>query len=343
MLETTYLGLNLKNPIVPSSSPLTRSLHDLRQLEDCGAGAVVLHSLFEEEINAESHTLDAYLAENSESHAEALSYFPEMTVYKAVGPDVYLDRIRQAKAALDIPVIASLNGVSTGGWIKYAKYIEEAGADALEINLYYLPTDPMLSGNEVEQVYLQVVKDIRASVSLPLVVKLNPFFSSLPNTAKRFHEAGAAGLSLFNRFYQPDIDLETLEVVPSVKLSNSYELGLPLRWIAILYGRIPVDFGLTTGVHTATDALKGIAAGASITMMASALLQEGPWLISKILDEMTMWLREKEYESLAQLKGSMSQINCPNPAAFERANYIKAVGSYVLKDKLSQSFLEAHG
>lgn len=330
MLETTYLGLELKNPIVPSSSPLTRTVSDMRQLEDSGAAAIVMHSLFEEEIDAESQTLDAYLTENVESYAEALSYFPEMTLYKAIGPDVYLDLIRQAKEALDIPVIASLNGVSTGGWIRYARYMEEAGADALELNLYYLPTNPGIPATEVQSIYLQVLRDVKTAISIPIALKLNPFFSALPNMAKQFQEAGAAGLVLFNRFYQPDIDLNRLEIVPKLHYSSSQELLLPLRWIAIMYGRIPVDFALTSGVHTATDVLKGVAAGASVTMMASALLKYGPDQIDKCLIEMREWLEENEYESLAQLHGSMSQIHCPNPAAFERANYLKVVSSYML-------------
>ena len=330
MLETTYLGLALKNPIVPSSSPLTRTVSDMRQLEDSGAAAIVMHSLFEEEINAESQTLDAYLTENAESYAEALSYFPEMTMYKAVGPDVYLELIKKAKQALDIPIIASLNGVSTGGWIRYARYIEEAGADGLELNLYYLPTNPGIPASEVQSIYLQVLRDVKSAISIPIALKLNPFFSALPNMAKQFQETGAKGLVLFNRFYQPDIDLDRLEIVPKLHYSGSHELLLPLRWIAILYGRIPVDFALTSGVHTATDVLKGVAAGASVTMMASALLKYGPDQIDRCLIEMREWLEENEYESLAQLRGSMSQIHCPNPAAFERANYLKVVGSYML-------------
>ncbi|MFT5194061.1 MAG: dihydroorotate dehydrogenase (fumarate) [Cellvibrionaceae bacterium] len=330
MLQTTYLGLPLKNPIVASASPLSRNLDDLRKLEDSGAAAVVFYSLFEEEINAEGHALDSYLTENTESHAEALSYFPRLDRFGSMGPADYLNKISEAKAALDIPIIASLNGVSSGGWIQYAKYLEDAGADALEINLYYIPTDPFLNGVEIEQMYLQVLRHVKATISIPVAMKLNPFFSSLPNMATQFQEAGADGLVLFNRFYQPDLDLENLDVSTHLVYSTSDELRLPLRWIALLYGRVTgLDYALTTGVHTAEDVLKGVAAGASVVMLASALLQHGPEYIRPLLKDVEAWLVEKEYDSLKQLKGSLSQVNCPSPAAFERANYIKLVGSFL--------------
>ncbi len=326
-LTTNYLGMTLKNPLVPSSSPLMRTLEGLRAMEDAGAAAVVLHSLFEEQITQESHALNHYLTQGVESFAEALSYFPEAADYKT-GPEEYLEHIQKAKRALDIPVIASLNGVSTGGWVKYAKQIEEAGADALELNVYYIPTDPNLTGAEVEQIYLDVLKDVKTAVSLPVTMKLNPYFSSLANTCRGLADAGADGLVLFNRFYQPDLDLENLEVVPNLKLSTSTELRLPLRWIAILYGQVNADLALTTGIHTVTDVLKGVAAGAAITMLASELLRNGINRLQVLKMGLEEWLTENEYESLAQLQGSLSQINCAEPAAFERANYMKVLSSY---------------
>ncbi|MBE2220864.1 MAG: dihydroorotate dehydrogenase-like protein [Anaerolineae bacterium] len=326
-LTTNYLGMTLKNPLVPSSSPLMRTLENLRAMEDAGAAAVVLHSLFEEQITQESHTLNHYLTQGVESYSEALSYFPEASEYKT-GPDEYLEHIQKAKRSLDIPVIASLNGVSTGGWVKYAKQIEEAGADALELNVYYIPTDPHLTGNEVEQIYLDVLTDVKTAVSLPITMKLNPYFSSMAHMARNLADVGADGLVLFNRFYQPDLDLENLEVVPNLKLSTSTELRLPLRWIAILYGKVNADLALTTGVHTVTDVLKGVAAGAAITMLASELLRNGIGRLQVLKLGMEEWLEENEYESLAQLQGSLSQINCAEPAAFERANYMRVLSSY---------------
>ncbi len=326
-LSTTYLGLTLKNPLVPSSSPLTRELGKLKQMEDAGAAAIVLYSLFEEQVTLESHTLDHYLTQGVESFAEALTYFPEAAEYHS-SPTGYLKHIRQAKESLDIPIIASLNGVSTGGWVRYARDIEQAGADALELNIYYLPTDIHLGGSEVEQIYLDILRDVKANVSIPVTMKLNPYFSAIANMAYRLSEAGADGLVLFNRFYQPDLDLENLEVVPNLKLSNSDELRLPLRWIAILYGRIQADLALTTGIHTTTDVLKGVAAGASITMIASELLQNGINRLRLLLAGTEAWLEEHEYESLSQLQGSLSQIHCAEPAAFERANYMRVLSSY---------------
>lgn len=327
-LATSYLGLKLKNPLVPSSSPLSRHISTLRRIEDAGAGAVVLYSLFEEEINAESQTLNAYLTQGTEIYAESINFFPEAPSYRHVGPEAYLEHIQEAKAALDIPVIASLNGVSTGGWIEYARNIEQAGADALELNIYFIPTQTELDGREVEQIYLDVLRDVKSNVSIPVAMKLSPYFSSMANMAQRLTAAGADGLVLFNRFYQPDLDLENLDVVPNLVLSRSDELRLPLRWIAILYGRVGADLGLTTGVHTANDVLKGLAAGASVTMLASELLQKGIGRIGELLAEVGFWLVEHEYESLDELRGSLSQINVAAPAAFERANYIEVVSSY---------------
>lgn len=327
-LRTTYMGLELKNPLVASPSPLARELANIRRLEDAGAAAVVLHSLFEEEINQESRALDRYLSDGTESFAEALTYFPEAHAYRAIGPDAYLEHIFRAKQAVDIPIIASLNGVSSGGWIRYAKEMEGAGADALELNIYYVPTRIDLSSAEVEQIYIDLVHDIRASITIPIAVKLSPYFSSTANMMHRLSNAGANGLVLFNRFYQPDLDLENLEVVPNLILSQSDEMRLPLRWIAILYGRISADLALTTGVHSAQDALKAIAAGANVAMMTSEVLLNGIGRFTEILAEMKLWLEEREYISIQELHGSLSQINVAAPAAFERANYVQIVKSY---------------
>jgi dihydroorotate dehydrogenase (fumarate) len=296
-------------------------------MEDAGAAAVVMYSLFEEQITLESHQLDHYLSYGVEGFAEALSYFPEMETFK-VGPDEYLNRIRAAKEATDIPIIGSLNGVSTGGWIEYARNIEEASADALELNIYYIPTDLNMTGADVEKMYLDVVRDVKRSVSFPVAIKLSPFFSATANMAHRLAEAGADALVLFNRFYQPDFDLENLEVVSRLVLSSSYELTLPLRWVAILHGRVPVDFAITSGVHTVEEALKGLMAGAKVTMITSELLKNGIPRIGQILEGMVQWMEEYEYESVAQMQGSMSQRSVGEPAAFERANYMKILGSW---------------
>jgi dihydroorotate dehydrogenase (fumarate) len=326
-LTTTYMGLTLKNPIVPSASPLSETLDGIRSMEDAGASAVVMYSLFEEQIVGESQQLDHYLSYGVESFGEALSYFPDLETYK-VGPDDYLNLIRQAKEAVSIPIIGSLNGVSTGGWIEYAREIEEAGADGLELNVYYLPTDPRLTGADVEHMYLEILRDVKESVSIPVAMKLSPFFSATANMAQRLAQGGADALVLFNRFYQPDLDLESLEVVPHLVLSNSNELLLPLRWVAILYGRVETDFAITSGVHTSEDALKGLMAGAKVTMMTSALLRNGVGRIGEILNEMTTWLEEHEYESVQQMQGSMSQQHVKESAAFERANYMKILASW---------------
>jgi dihydroorotate dehydrogenase (fumarate) len=326
-LTTTYMGMTLKNPLVPSASPLSESLDYIKLLEDMDASAVVMYSLFEEQINLESHALDHYLSYGTDSNAEALHYFPDRESYKT-GPDEYLDLIRKAKQAVDIPIIGSLNGVSTGGWTEYAHLIEQAGADALELNIYYLPTDLRLPGVEVERMYLDVLRHVRQQVSIPIAMKLSPYFSSTANMAKHLADAGADALVLFNRFYQPDFDLETLEVVPRLVLSNSHELRLPLRWVAILYGRIAVDFAITSGVHSHEDVLKGLMAGASVTMMASELLRNGVHRLPQILKDMVHWMETHEYESVRQMQGSMSQQHVAAPAAFERANYMKMLDSW---------------
>lgn len=326
-LTTSYLGLKLKHPVVPSASPLSDSLDKIKRLEDAGAAAVVMYSLFEEQIVGESHLLDHYLSYGAESFAEALDYFPEMDSYN-VGPQAYLDLLRRAKESVQIPVIGSINGVSTGGWVEYARMMQEAGADALELNIYYIPTDPAMTGAEVEQMYLDVVHDVKANISIPLAVKLGPYFSSFANMSMRLAKAGADGLVVFNRFYQPDFDLERLEVVPNLTLSGAWELRLPLRWVSILYGKVPVDFAITSGVHSYEDVLKGVMAGASVTMMASELLRNGAQRLGLIVQEVERWLEEHEYHSLAQARGSMSQQNVAEPAAFERANYMKVLQSW---------------
>ncbi|HEV8590015.1 MAG TPA: dihydroorotate dehydrogenase-like protein [Pyrinomonadaceae bacterium] len=327
-LTTNYLGLSLKNPIVASSSPLSHTVDGIRRLEDAGAAAGVMYSLFEEQITFDSLYVDHYLRNNTNSFAESLSYFPEIDDYN-VWPDEYLNLIRRAKEAVDIPIIGSLNGVSIGGWTNYASLIEDAGADALELNVYYVPTNVGLTGQEVENIYLDMLRQVKRSITIPVAMKLSPFFSSIANMAKRLAEEGANGLVLFNRFYQPDFDLENLEVMPRLLLSNSFELRLPLRWVAILYGRVQTDFAITTGIHSAEDVLKGLMAGAKVTMMASELLQSGIDRIDDILQAMIVWMAEHEYESVAQMIGSMSQQNCAEPAAFERANYMKVLDSYL--------------
>jgi dihydroorotate dehydrogenase (fumarate) len=326
-LSTTYLGLQLKNPVVASASPISKKLDGIRRLEDAGAGAVVMYSLFEEQIVHESLALDHFLNRGTESYAESITYFPDLGHYN-VGPEEYLKLIAQAKRAVNIPVIGSLNGVSTGGWIEYAKRIEQAGADALELNVYYIPTDPNLSSQDLEQSYVDLVKDVRSQLHIPLAVKLSPFFTALPHLAGRLASAGANGLVLFNRFIQPDLDIETLEVTPNLVLSNSNELRLPLRWVAILYGRVETDLALTSGVHTAQDVLKAVMAGASVTMLASALLMSGVRRIGEILSDIQAWMETYEYQSIQQMKGSMSQRAVAEPAAFERANYMKALSSF---------------
>lgn len=325
-LSTTYLGLKLTSPLVPSASPITKELDNLKRLEEAGAGAIVLPSLFEEQINFESRSLDHFLTHGTESFAEALTYFPEPKAFK-LAPERYLEYVRQAKVAVRLPIIASLNGVSSGGWVSYAREIEQAGADALELNMYFVATDPERTAEQVEDMYAGLLAEVKKNIRLPLAVKVSPFFTSLPNAMRRLVRAGAQGLVLFNRFYQPDLDIENLEVVPHLVLSDSDELRLPLRWIAILYGRVHADLALTTGVHTAEDALKGLMAGANVVMLASELLHNGVGRLKEITRDMERWLAEHEYASVSQMRGSMSQIRCAEPAAFERAQYVKIVGT----------------
>jgi dihydroorotate dehydrogenase (fumarate) len=326
-LTTTYMGLPLKNPIVPSASPLSHTLDGMKRLEDAGASAVVMYSLFEEQLVHESNELDHYMQYGTESFAESLSYFPEAEEYN-LGPEEYLELIGKAKQALKIPVIASLNGISAGGWTDYAKKMVQAGADALELNVYYIPTDARHTSAEVEQRYLDILKAVKGTVAVPVAMKLSPYFSSMANMAARLEAAGANGLVLFNRFYQPDIDLEALEVKPNVILSTPQAMRLPLRWIAVLYGRVKTSLAATSGVHTAEDVIKLLMAGADVTMMCSALLKHGPGHIRQVLEEVNQWMLDHEYVSVSQMKGSMSQKSVANPEAFERANYMRTLQSY---------------
>jgi dihydroorotate dehydrogenase (fumarate) len=326
-LTTSYMGMKLKNPIVPSGSPLSGKIDNIRRMEDAGAAAVVMYSLFEEQIVYESHQLDRNLSYGTDSFAESLSYFPDLETYN-VGPNQYLDLLRKAKQSVGIPIIGSLNAASPRGWVDYARKIEQTGVDALELNVYFIPTNPDRTSEEVEQTYLEVVREVKNLVTIPVAVKLSPFFSSTPNMAKRLAAAGADALVLFNRFYQPDFNLETLEVVPNLVLSNSDELRLPLRWVAILHGRVPVDFAITTGIHNHEDVLKGLMAGAKVTMMTSELLEKGIDRIAEILTALSEWMEEHEYQSVAQMQGSMCQMHVADPSAFERANYMKVLQSW---------------
>ena len=329
-LSTSYLGLSLKNPLVVSPSPLCEDLGAIRKMEDAGASAVVLHSLFEEQLTLDSQDLDRFLTSGTESFAEALSYFPDMGQFK-LGPEAYLEHIQKAKKAVKIPIIGSLNGVSTGGWVSYAKKIEQAGADALELNVYYIATDPDMSGPQVEQMYADLVRDVRGSLKIPVAVKLGPYFSSMASVARRLDQAGANGLVLFNRFYQPDFDLEKLEVTPNLNLSRSEELRLRLCWVAILSGRIKADMAITGGVHTAEDVIKSMMAGAKVAMMTSALLKNGVEYLKTVREGIAAWMEKHEYASIRQMQGSMSQKSVAEPAAFVRANYMKVLRSYALR------------
>ena len=326
-LTTTYLGMQLQNPLVASSSPLTQKVDTCKKLEEIGVSAIVMHSLFEEQIIRESLALHEDLTRGTDSYAEALNYLPTFGA-TTIGPDTYVDILHDIKQAVDIPVIGSLNGVSDGGWVDYARKIEQAGADGLELNLYYLATDIDLTSAELEQQYIALVSSVRKQVKIPIAVKLSPFFTALPNFVKQIAGSGADGLVLFNRFYQPDFDLEELEVVPNLVLSNSNEMRLPLRWIAILYGRVEIDFALTGGVHSADDILKSIMAGASVTTVTSEFLQNGIQSGENMLVQLNNWMDEHEYISIQQMKGSMSQQAVAEPSTFERANYMKVLSSY---------------
>jgi dihydroorotate dehydrogenase (fumarate) len=328
-LSTKYLGLKLRSPLVVSASPLSEDLGNLKRMEDAGAAAVVLYSLFEEQLRQDRLELHEHLEHGTESFAEALTYFPDAGEYR-LGPEEYLKHIAAAKKSTQIPIIASLNGSSAGGWTEYARKIQQAGADALELNIYYIPTDMNLTGTEVEMTYLDILKSVKANVSIPVAVKLSPFFSSFANMAKRLDQAGADGLVLFNRFYQPDIELESLEVKPNILLSTPMAMRLPLRWIALLQGKVKASLAATSGIHRASDALKMLLVGADVTMLCSTIIRHGIPQIAMIERDLTDWMEEHEYESVSQLKGSLSQKNCAEPAAFERAQYMKALTGYAL-------------
>jgi len=327
-LTTTYLGMKLKNPLIHSASPLAEEVDNIRQMEDSGCAAVVLNSLFEEQFRHEVEELHHHLEMGTESYAESLTFFPELAE-SVTGPDEYLKLIHKAKSAVSIPIIGSLNGVTNSGWTKYAKYIEEAGADALELNVYFLPTDLNQTCQEIENTYIEILKSVKSSVSLPVAVKMNPFFSNIANMAKRLDEAGADGLILFNRFYQPDIDLDSLEVKPNVLLSTPHAMRLPLRWIAILYGRVGASLAGNSGIHTGEDVLKILMTGANVAMLCSVLIKDGVRAFSSALAGMTHWMEEHEYESVQQMIGSLSHKNCEDPSAFERANYMKALRQFM--------------
>lgn len=326
-LSTKYLGLTLKSPLVASASPLSEDINNLKKLEDAGIGAVVLHSLFEEQIRLEQEEANFHATAGTEAFAESLSYFPEVEDYK-LGPELYLEHIQKSKAAVDVPIIASLNGSSLGGWTEYAKEMESAGADAIELNIYNIPTDANMSGADVEQQYIDILKAVKGAVKIPVALKLSPFFSNFSNMAKRFDEAGADSLVLFNRFYQPDIDLEEFEVTPNLLLSQSNAMRLPMRWIAILKDNIKADLAATSGIHTGTDVIKMLLVGANVAMLCSSLLKHGVNHVKNIEDHMVQWMKEKEYNSINELQGSMSQGKTSDPGSYERAQYMKAITKY---------------
>lgn len=326
-LSTQYLGLKLRNPLVVAASPLSKEISNLRLMEDSGASAIVLHSLFEEQINLEANELDRFLWDGSDVSAESTSIFPDLGSYK-IGPDGYLEHIRQDKQTVSIPVIASLNGVSRGGWVSYAREMQQAGADAIELNVYFIPADPGSTSDEIEKLYLDLVTEIRNTVSIPVAVKIGPYFSAFANMAQRLEAAGANGIVLFNRFYQPDFDLDALEVKPSLSLSNSSELLLRLHWAAMLSSHLHADIAITGGVHTAEDVVKSMMSGAKVTMLASALLQNGIGYLKPLGHQLEAWLEKHEYTSIKQMQGSMNQKNVPNPKALQRANYMKVLSSY---------------
>ncbi len=326
-ISTTYLGLKLKNPIIPSASPLSKNIGKIKQMEDAGASAIVMYSLFEEQIEHDQMEIHYHTTVHNESFAEALSYFPDFEgTY--IGPEEYLEHIRKAKETVGIPIIGSLNGSTPGGWTEYAKKIEQAGADALELNIYLLATEMSKSSEDVEKIYIDILKSVKSSISIPVAMKISPYFSSLAGFAKKLDEAGTDGILLFNRFYQPDIDLENLEVVPNVLLSNPQSMRLPLRWIAILYGKIKADLAATSGIYSAEDVIKMMMAGAKVTQVFAALHKYGINHITKILQDMESWMTEREYDSLDMMRGSMSHKSVANPAAFERANYMKALNTF---------------
>ncbi len=328
-LSTKYLGMTLKSPLVASASPLSEDISNIKKLEDAGIGAVVLYSLFEEQLRLEQEEYNYHTTHGTDAFAEALSYFPEVEDYK-LGPELYLEHIQKAKAAVKVPIIASLNGSSMGGWTDYAKEMESAGADAIELNIYYIPTNASLTGAEVEQKYVDILKAVKSAVNIPVALKLSPFFSNFSNMAKRFDEAGADALVLFNRFYQPDIDLDEYEVTPNLLLSQSSAMRLPMRWIAILKDNIKADLAATSGIHTGTDVVKMLLVGSNVTMLCSSLLKHGISHVKNIEDHLKQWMRENDYSSVRELQGSMSQHKTADPSSFERAQYMKALTKYQL-------------
>jgi dihydroorotate dehydrogenase (fumarate) len=323
-LSTKYLGLNLHTPLVVSASPLSQDIDGIRRLEDAGASAIVLYSLFEEQLRQEAMDLEYHLAAGTDSFAESLTYLPMRSEFRT-GPEGYLEHIRKAKKAVGVPIIASLNGATLGGWTHYAEQIEQAGADAIECNIYSIPADIDVPSNEVEQSYVDILRAVKSAVHIPVAVKLSPFFSNMAYMARRLEHAGADGLVLFNRFYQPDIDLDELEIRPNVLLSTPQALRLPLTWIGILYGRVRTNLAATSGIHSAEDVIKLLLVGADVTMLCSALLQEGVGHLRFVEHDLREWLELHEYESVNQMQGSMSQLRCPDPSAFERAQYMRAV------------------
>lgn len=329
-LSTEYLGLKLKGPLMVSSTPLSESIHNVRLMEDCGASAVVLSSIFEEQLSLESRALDHDLSRGTESFPESLSYFPDLDDYRA-GIDTYLSHLVRVRGSVSIPILASINGATAGGWVRFAQEVEAAGADALELNTYSLATDPRIPGSEVERHLIELVSQVRATVKIPVAVKLSPQFTSLPNVAAQLDKAGVNGLVLFNRFYQPEFDIEELSVVPRLNLSRPEELLLRLHWTAILYGNISADLAITGGVHSAEDVLKGIMAGASVTMMASAIHLHGIEHIASVLSEVQRWMEDHEYASIRQMRGALSRRSVPDPSPFERGNYIKTLSSYTMR------------
>jgi len=323
-LATNYLGLKLKNPVMPGASPMATKLDTVRRLEDAGAAAIQMHSLFEEQITSQQLAEFAHTENPADSFAEAVSYFPHREDY-VLGPDRYLEQISKIKEACAIPVIGSLNGISIGGWTDHARLIQQAGADALELNVYYVATNPNESGTEVEKRTLDILEAVKASVTIPVAVKLSSYFSSPGNFAKQLDARGAAGVVMFNRFYQPDINIEELEAVPFLELSNSVELRQRLRWIAIIHGHIKADLALSGGVHSFEDIIKGIMVGANVVQLVSSLLKQGPEFLTKVLGELTAWMETHEYESIDQMRGSMSHARCPDPSVYERGNYLKVL------------------
>lgn len=341
-LTTTYLGMKLRTPLMASASPLSHDLDGIRRLEDAGASAVVLYSLFEEQLNRENVELEERLAAGTESFAESLSYLPQALDFYA-GPEEYLEHIAKARKAAKIPIIASLNGATLGGWTNYARSIEEAGADAIECNIYFLPTDMHASSNDIENIYLNIAREVKLAVHIPVAIKLSPFFSNFSNMAKRLDAVGVDGLVLFNRFYQPDIDLDNLIIRPNVLLSTSQDLRLPLTWVGILYGRVKASLAATSGIHYAEDVVKMLMVGANVTQMCSILLREGPEHIRYVERQLEQWMADHEYESVKQMQGSMSQLRCADPSAFERAQYMRAVKGtqYLRTDDRRWSYLRA--